>query len=119
MSDFTQAELDDFRVRLTEVRAEIEATLAATAEGAKPVDLEEPFGRLSRMDAIQRQKITEANRARLKVRLRHVMAAFAALRDDEYGYCRKCDEMISHERLEARPEAPVCLHCAEQLEGQT
>ena len=113
----TTAEISNYRERLLALRSDLEGLLAATAAGAKPVDLEAPIGRLSRIDAIQAQKLTQANRARTKVRLRHVMAALGAIRDDEYGDCRKCGDPISIERLDAVPESPLCLPCMEQLES--
>jgi DnaK suppressor protein len=111
------AEIAEYKRCLVELRGDLEELLRATEAGAKPVDLEAPFGRLSRIDAIQAQKLTQANRARTKVRLRHVMAALGAIRDDEYGDCRKCDDPISPERLAAVPESPLCLPCMEQLES--
>jgi DnaK suppressor protein len=91
--------------------------MQATEDGAKPVDLEAPIGRLSRIDAIQAQKLTQANRARTQVRLRHVMAALGSIRDHEFGDCRKCGDPISTERLNAVPESPLCLPCMEKLES--
>ena len=113
----TPAEISNYRELLAALRLDLEALLAATEDGAKPVDLEAPFGRLSRIDAIQAQKLTQANRARTKVRLRHVMAALGAIRDEEFGDCRKCQDPISIERLNAVPESPLCLPCMEELES--
>ncbi len=114
----TDEQIHDFESRLNALRGELEALLETTSEGAKPVDLDQPIGRVSRIDAIQQQKLTQANRKRTQIRLRHVLTAIAAIRDSEYGYCKRCDEPIGVERLEARPEAPLCLPCAEELEGR-
>lgn len=83
----------------------------ASTEGAAPVDLDEPIGRLSRMDAIQQQHMVQANRAAAQVRLTQVRAALRRLEADEYGACVACGEEIGFGRLEARPEAPLCLAC--------
>ncbi len=32
----------------------------------------------------------------------------------EYGYCVECGEEISEGRLEARPEAALCINCAKK-----
>lgn len=116
MPDLSVAEIARYRDRLVELRAELESLIEATADGAKPVDLDQPIGRLSRIDAIQAQKLTQANRARTQVRLKHVLAALAAVRDEEYGECRKCGDYISRERLDAVPESPLCLECMHELE---
>ncbi len=112
------AEIAEYKRRLEELRLELEELLRATEAGARPVDLEAPIGRLSRIDAIQAQKLTQANRARTKVRLQHVMGALGAIRDDEYGECKKCGNDISLERLNAVPESPLCMPCMQQLEAR-
>lgn len=113
----TDAQVTAFHDRLAELQEELEALLDATAAGAAPVDLDQPIGRLSRIDAIQAQKLTQANRARAKVRLQHVRAALAAVRAGTYGECRRCQDDIAKERLEAAPESPLCLECMEALES--
>lgn len=113
----TPSEISSYRERLVALRSELESLLEATAEGARPVDLEAPIGRLSRIDAIQAQKLTQANRARTELRLRHVLAALRAIADDEFGECKKCGDPISTERLDAKPESPLCLPCMEELES--
>jgi DnaK suppressor protein len=113
MTDRDHAE---FEARLLSLKADLEALLEATAEGAAPVDLETPIGRLSRIDAIQAQGLTSANRARTRVRLQHTLAALAALRSGDYGECRRCGDDIGRARLEASPEAPLCIACMEEME---
>ena len=103
---------------LKTLKSELERLLADTSEGVKPVALDQPIGRLSRIDAIQQQKLAQANRRRSEVRLRQVMAALSAMREDEYGECKRCGEEISEARLTARPEAPVCVVCQEALEAR-
>lgn len=101
---------------LEEVRDSLKHLLESTREGANPVDLEEPIGRLTRMDAIQQQKMTTATRRRSDVRLKLINLALAAMEQDEYGLCRKCDEQIGYIRLKARPESPFCIECQDALE---
>lgn len=85
--------------------------LAASTEGSKPVDLDEPIGRLSRMEAIQQKEMASANRATQQARLRQVAAALTRLDDGDYGLCVACEEPIGTKRLAARPETPLCLGC--------
>ncbi len=116
MKPLSKDEIISYHKQLQVLKLELEGLMQATEAGAQPVDLDQPIGRLSRIDAIQAQKLTQANRARSKVRLQHVMAALAAVRDDEYGMCRRCDEEIARERLNAAPESPLCLTCMEAIE---
>lgn len=112
----TEKEIPVFRASLLKLRAELSAFESATRAGAKPVDLEQPIGRLTRMDAIQQQKLTQATRHRNAVRRQQVDAALARIKSGKYGACIVCEDQIERDRLLARPETPVCLDCQESLE---
>ncbi|MBV9545280.1 MAG: TraR/DksA C4-type zinc finger protein [Chloroflexi bacterium] len=43
--------------------------------------------------------------------------ALRARADGTYGTCRECGRQIPPERLEARPEATLCVECQRRLEG--
>ena len=114
----SETQASELRQRLLHLRESIAELLDASADSAKPVDLDKPIGRLSRMDAIQQQKMAQETRRRTELRLRHVMAALAAVRADEYGECKRCEDDIAWERLNAMPEAPLCLRCANEIENR-
>ncbi len=102
---------------LEEVRREIEAQLDASREDVKPVDLDEPIGRLTRMDAMQQQNMTKAGRRSLEARLKQIAGALAGVRTGDYGLCVRCDEAIGYPRLRARTESRLCVRCHEHLEA--
>ena len=112
----TAEELELLRHALTEGRTRLQELLRISKEGAKPVGLDEPIGRLSRMDAIQQQQMTKANRSSYEIKLRQIQAALHAFDKDEYGFCRSCEEPIGYRRLKARPETPFCLECQDARE---
>ena len=101
---------------LEKVRREIEAQLDASREDAKPVDLDEPIGRLTRMDAMQQQNMTKAGRRSLEARLKQIAGALAGVQTGDYGLCGRCDEPVGYPRLRARPESRLCVRCQEHLE---
>jgi DnaK suppressor protein len=47
----------------------------------------------------------------LELRLLDVNKAIEAIRDDNYGLCKNCNEPIPLERLEANPAARRCIKC--------
>ena len=51
-------------------------------------------------------------------RLREVEAALSRMEQGSYGICEECEEMISIKRLQARPEAPLCIQCKEAQERE-
>ena len=104
------------RRALQKLHQELTELVASTTEAAKPVDLGEPIGRLSRVDAMQQQRMVAANRQAAQQRRRQVEAALDRIDSDEYGECLGCGEDIEPRRLEAQPEAPLCLECQSQRE---
>ncbi len=119
MSDATPPDarqIDTLIAQLRTSREEIRQILSDTEDDSRPVDLGLPIGRLSRMDAIQQQQMSRANRALYQRRLLQIDAALKAAQNGEYGLCRDCGEAISPARLGARPETPFCVDCQEAME---
>jgi len=68
------------------------------------------------MDAMQAQAMAKASSERREQMLRQIEAALKRIDDDEYGYCRECDEPINPKRLEFDPTAVLCIECASNAE---
>lgn len=117
MDELSPDQVEAARVRLEALRDELEQLLDLSKDGSRPVSLEEPIGRLSRMDAMQQQELTKANRRQHEVRLQQVRAALLRVEQGVFGECRRCEEPIAPSRLEARPEAPFCLDCQEEIDA--
>ena len=111
VDELTPAELATLRTALDTLAADLRVQLASSEEGARPVDLDEPIGRLSRMEAMQQQSMTQANRRAAQLRLQQVEAAKTRIDRDEYGECAECGEAVGFKRLVVRPEAPLCIGC--------
>lgn len=118
VSEMDDAQVGELHRDLLVLREEIEKLLGLTREGVKPVDLEEPIGRLTRMDSLQMQSLARASRQGLEVKRRQVLAALDFIAAGEYGLCRRCEEPIGFRRLKVRPETPFCLTCQETLEAE-
>ena len=50
--------------------------------------------------------------------LRQVDEALDKIRQDTYGLCESCSEMINERRLEALPFARLCIKCQEKEEEE-
>ena len=111
MDALTAEQLVELQLALRVLEQELGDVHRASAEGAAPVDLDEPIGRLSRMDAMQQQSMVQANRAGMQRRLQQVRGALRRFDEGEYGVCAACGEEIGYVRLEAQPEAPFCIGC--------
>ena len=115
---WTDEELIEQKARLLQLVTELEQSLCASQDSSKTVDLDQPIGRLSRMDAIQQQKMAAAARRNTELRLAQIRGALHAIEQGTYGECRRCEEEISKRRLEAKPESPFCIHCQKRAESR-
>lgn len=116
MSEITPERLESFRRRLLDAKGSAAALLDQTKGDEKTVEPSSTVGRLSRMDAIQVQAMSQMSRRQLQIRVLQYEAALAAIDRGNYGICRECKEPISLARLEAVPEAPFCMACQESFE---
>jgi len=113
----TEAELAELRLALEALARELPEALASSSAAARPVELDQSsVGRVSRIDAIQQQKMVEAGRHALQARLQLVRSALSRFEDGDFGACAICGESIGYARLSARPETPLCLECQERRE---
>ena len=104
---------DHYRKQLEDLRKELRTAIESRAEDTRPVEPDRAIGRLTRQDAILSQQMALELRRRNQARLTQVEQAIKRIEDDSYGLCVRCEEQISKARLAVRPEAAVCIRCAE------
>lgn len=107
----TPDRIEELRARLVALRSSLQEELAGSSESARPVDLGQPIGRLTRVDALQQQHMAMARRDRIRKRMQAVAAALSRIDEGIYGECLDCGDDIDLRRLEARPETFLCLGC--------
>ncbi|PLX84993.1 MAG: hypothetical protein C0618_10960 [Desulfuromonas sp.] len=108
----------ELRADLVTLIDQLRDLLAASESGCRPVGLDQPIGRLSRMDALQQQQMAQATRQKHELRLGLAQQALTLLERGTYGDCRRCEEPVGYARLKARPETPFCLECQSEREGK-
>ncbi len=116
MEELTAAQLTKLHNKLLVLKDELQLLLTESSASSQVVDLDQPIGRLSRMDALQQQAMAVANRTGHQQRLILIEAALLAIKQKRYGECRRCEEPIGYSRLNVRPESPFCLDCQKQSE---
>jgi len=109
--ELTDAQIETLGARLEALRDALVAALDKSKEGVAVVSLDQPIGRVSRIDALQQQKLAQASRRQQELKLGQVRVALAAVESGDYGFCRSCEEPIGFRRLSAQPESPFCLRC--------
>ena len=83
-------------------------------ETSKPVAPDNAIGRLTRMEAISSQGISEASLNSSKVKLEQLEKALEKIDLPEFGICIRCANSISEGRIMLMPESTVCVTCAEK-----
>lgn len=109
----TDPQLQEFTQLLRDTQTELEQSLADSSEEA-PVSPDSAIGRLTRQDAMQAQQMAIELRRRSRIRLQQVESALQRTETGSYGVCLRCEEDISLARLRVRPEATLCVECAER-----
>jgi len=83
-------------------------------ETSKPVAPDNAIGRLTRMEAISSQGISEASLNSAKVKLAQLEKALEKVHLPQFGVCARCSNSIPQERIMLMPESTICVSCAEQ-----
>ncbi len=113
----SEVDISSLRMKLLDLREELQVLAQTTNASAQVVELDQArVGRLSRMDAMQAQAMSQATGRRRELMLKKITAALARMDEDDYGLCRSCDEPINPKRLEYDPTVTLCVSCAERSE---
>jgi len=113
MNELSNEQLDTLQKILIENRKTLSMAIEGETESSKTVELDQStMGRLSRMDALQGQAMSKETKQRHEEGLRKIISALSRIESGDYGYCLKCDELISVARLEVDPAASLCISCA-------
>ncbi len=83
-------------------------------ETSKPVAPDNAIGRLTRMEAISSQGISEASLNSSKDKLVKLEAALSKIDLPEFGVCVHCSIPIPQGRIMLMPECVLCVACAEK-----
>ncbi len=93
---------------------ETEDKITGIEQSCRPIAPSSSLGRLTRMDAISDQGVQQAMLEAAEHRLTALRNAAERLEKGTYGICVRCSKPISSGRLEAVPEALVCIPCLEK-----
>ena len=108
----TEEELNAIRLKIDTRIAELETLLGDDEEDTKPIEPDVSIGRLSRLDAMQMQQMALEQHRRQEAELQKLKDALKRIEDSSYGQCVMCRQPIAPARLEAQPDAILCINCA-------
>lgn len=105
----TDATIQELRSALEEERSSLRAQLAELGHGEK-LDYDPNFADSSQVTAERGEH--DALVQKLVSGLQEVEHALEKFGTDRFGICEGCGRPIAEARLEARPEARLCIDCA-------
>jgi DnaK suppressor protein len=106
----TPEQTEDLRQELLRTLGRLERSMKSAGNGAANLD-QTCIGRLSRIEALQNQGLTEGLKERERIQLQQVVDALCRIDDGSYGVCRSCQCAIPVERLLVFPETLTCQPC--------
>ncbi|MDH5325701.1 MAG: TraR/DksA C4-type zinc finger protein [Gammaproteobacteria bacterium] len=107
-------ELERLRCQLLQKQEQLLALDKTNKEASQTVELDQTrVGRLSRMDALQGQAMSQEAGRRRSQELQKIQTALTRMDAGEYGFCLRCEEPVHKARLEVDPAATLCIQCAE------
>lgn len=109
----TDAATPELRAALEDERGRLRRQLEELGVGGRVGSFDANFADSSQVTA-ERGEI-EALVATLVESLQAAERALAKMADGTYGTCEKCGQDIAPARLEAMPEARLCINCAAKV----
>lgn len=110
--------MEYFKTKLLEKKAEIETQLGAFAKKSDKIkdDYETVFEHIGdseeeNADEVANYEDNLAIEHSLEENLSEIDAALERIESGTYGICIDCNQLMSNERLEAMPEATLCINC--------
>ena len=107
-----EAELKRVETRLAQLETEVPRSSGSVSDSASLGDAHD-FALTS-----ENKEAVYENRSRLVSRLHALRDALRRLREGTYGRCGECRDPIPVKRLQAMPEATLCVSCQEQRESR-
>ena len=108
-----QNQIDELKTLLLKQQDALMELEQTGTEAAAVVELDQTrVGRLSRMDALQGQAMSQERARRREIQLNKIAFALKRIEHDDYGYCAECSEEIAYRRLVFDPATTLCIDCA-------
>lgn len=112
----TKAQTEDFRKILIDKRDRLIAEAKRTLDQDMVIEADERMDEVDQASSEYMQAFSFRLRGRERFLLSKIEHALKKMDTNEYGLCEECEEQISLKRLQARPEAQLCIQCKEAQE---
>ena len=108
----TPVEKEQIKEQIHHDLSQIEAQITQLREKVKPIAPDCSLGRLTRMEAMNEQEVSQRILDETLLRKTRLRSALSRIDHDMFGLCIECEEPIGFERMKLRPESVRCIDCA-------
>ena len=114
----TKAQTEQFRKILHDKRDRLLAEAKRTLDQEMVIEADERMDEVDQASSEYMQAFSFRLRGRERFLLGKIEHALKKMEENEYGLCEECEDPISLKRLQARPEAQLCIQCKEAQEKE-
>ncbi len=114
----TEAQMKKFRAILEERRQSLIVQARKTLESDMVLSPDDRFDEVDQASSEYMQAFSFRLRGREKFLMDKIELALRKIDEGSYGVCEECEDTIALKRLQARPEAPLCIQCKEAQEKE-
>lgn len=114
----TKAQTEKFRQILHEKRRSLIEQAQRTLQSDMVLSPDDRFDEVDQASSEYMQAFSFRLRGRERFLMDKIELSLRKLDEGIYGVCEECEEMIAIKRLQARPEAPLCIQCKEAQERE-
>lgn len=113
-----KSQIEDFRQLLGEKRNRLLHEARRTLDHEMVIDSDERMDEVDQASSEYMQAFSFRLRGRERFLMDKIEHALRKIDEGTFGICEECDEPISLKRLQARPEAQLCIQCKEAQEKE-
>lgn len=114
----TKAQNEEFRQILLEKRNHLLEEAKRTLDNDMVIEADERMDEVDQASSEYMQAFSFRLRGRERFLMDKIDHALRKIEEGTYGLCEECEETISLKRLQARPEAQLCIQCKEAQEKE-
>ncbi|WP_295418983.1 TraR/DksA C4-type zinc finger protein [Sulfurovum sp.] len=111
----TQKEKNIIKKKIEEDIDLLKEQIAILEEKVKPISPDCSLGRLTRLEAMGEQHVSNKVLDESNIRLTRLQNALLRINKPMFGICIECEEEIGTGRMMVRPESVRCVACANNL----
>jgi len=114
----TKAQTEEFRKILIDKRDRLIAEAKRTLDQDMVIEADERMDEVDQASSEYMQAFSFRLRGRERFLMEKIEHELRKIEEGGYGICEECEEGISLKRLQARPEAQLCIQCKEAQEKE-